>query len=114
MASHWTAYLCLFAAALVTTLATTPLARRIAVAVDAVDYPNKRRINRKPIPRRGGIAIFCGIVAAFVVQYLGTTYLRWPAVLVPSPKLQVDYWLLVLAFLVIFSCLLYTSDAADE
>lgn len=102
MASHWTAYLCLFAAALVTTLATTPLARRIAVAVDAVDYPNKRRINRKPIPRMGGIAIFCGIVAAFVVQYLGTTYLRWPAVLVPSPKLQVDYWLLVLAFLVIF------------
>ena len=102
MASHWTAYLCLFAAALVTTLATTPLARRIAVAVDAVDYPNKRRINRKPIPRMGGIAIFCGIVAAFVVQYLGTTYLCWPAVLVPSPKLQVDYWLLVLAFLVIF------------
>ena len=99
---HWISYLCLFAAALVATLATTPLARRIAITVDAVDYPNARRINKEPIPRMGGIAIFLGIVAAFVVQYLGTTYLGWPAVLVPSPKLQVDYWLLVLAFLVIF------------
>ena len=99
---HWISYLCLFVAALVTTLASTPLARRIAIAVDAVDYPSARRINKEPIPRMGGIAIFLGIVAAFVVQYLGTTYLGWPAVLVPSPKLQVDYWLLVLAFLVIF------------
>ena len=99
---HWISYLCLFVAALVTTLACTPLARRIAIAVDAVDYPSARRINKEPIPRMGGIAIFLGIVAAFVVQYLGTTYFGWPAVLVPSPKLQVDYWLLVLAFLVIF------------
>lgn len=99
---HWMPYLCLFATALLTTVAATPLARRIAVAVDAVDYPSARRINRTPIPRMGGIALFCGIVAAFVVQYLGTKFLDWPVVLVPSPKLQIDYWLLVIAFLVIF------------
>ena len=95
-------YLCLFAAALLATVVTTPLARRFAMWCGAVDYPNARRINRMPIPRMGGIAIFLGIVAAFVVQYLGTTYLGWPVVLVPSPKLEVNYWMLVAAFLVIF------------
>ena len=95
-------YLCLFGAALAVTLLTTPLARRIAVLLGAVDYPNARRINKRPIPRMGGIAIFLGIVAAFVTQYVGTTYFGWPVVLVPSPKLEVNYWMLVVAFLVIF------------
>lgn len=99
---NWIPYLCLFAASLAVALAATPLARRIAVALDAVDYPSARRINTRPVPRMGGIAIFGGIVAAFVVQYLGTTYLGWPAVLVPSPKMQINYWLLVLAFLTVF------------
>ncbi|HBG3383079.1 TPA: undecaprenyl/decaprenyl-phosphate alpha-N-acetylglucosaminyl 1-phosphate transferase, partial [Clostridioides difficile] len=67
-------YLCLLAASFLVSLASTPLARRIAVWCGAVDYPNARRINKKPIPRMGGVAIFLGIVAAFVVQYLGTTF----------------------------------------
>ena len=95
-------YLCLLAASFLVSLASTPLARRIAVWCGAVDYPNARRINKKPIPRMGGVAIFLGIIAAFVVQYLGTTFWGWPVVLVPSPRLEVNYWLLVLAFLVIF------------
>ena len=99
----WMPYLCLFCASLLVSLGVTPLARRFAIRVGAVDYPGSRRINRTPIPRMGGIAIFAGIVAAFVVQYIGTTYLGWPVVLVPSPKLEVDYWTLVLAFLVIFA-----------
>ena len=102
MVPIWIPYLCLFVAALVVTLATTPLARRVALAVGAVDKPSPRRINKVPVPRMGGIAIFCGIVAAFVTQYVGTTFFGWPMVLVPSPKLEVDYWLLVIAFLVIF------------
>lgn len=102
MVPSWVPYLCLFCAALATSIAVTPLARRIAVRLGAVDYPSARRINKRPIPRMGGIAIFCGIVAAFVVQYLGTTYLRWPVVLVPSSLLAVNYWMLVLSFVVIF------------
>ena len=102
MVPSWIPYLSLFLAALLVTLATTPIARRIAIALDAVDYPSARRINRKPIPRMGGIAVFLGIVAAFVTQYVGTTHFGWPVVLVPSPKLQVNYWLLVLGFLAIF------------
>lgn len=96
-------YLCLFSAALAVSLLVTPLARKIAVWCGAVDYPNSRRINKKPIPRMGGIAIFLGIVAAFVVQYVGTMNFGWPVVLVPSPKLDVNYAMLVLAFLVIFA-----------
>lgn len=95
-------YLCLFGAALLVTLLTTPLARRIALWCGAVDYPGARRINKSPIPRMGGIAIFLGIVAAFVTQYVGTTFWGWPVVLVPSPKLEVNYWMLVIAFLVVF------------
>ena len=102
MVPSWIPYLCLFCAALLASLAATPLARRIAVRVGAVDYPSSRRINKKPIPRMGGIAIFCGIVAAFVVQYVGTTFFHWPVVLVPSPLLEVNYWMLVVSFLVIF------------
>lgn len=102
MVPDWIPYLCLFLAALIVTLIATPLARRIAVAVGAVDKPNPRRINKVPVPRMGGIAIFCGIVAAFATQYVGTTHFGWPMVLVPSPKLEIDYWLLVIAFLVVF------------
>ena len=102
VAPNWIPYLCLFLSALAVTLLTTPLARRIAVTLGAVDMPNPRRINKVPVPRMGGIAIFLGIVAAFVAQYVGTLCFGWPAVLVPSPKLQVNYWMLVAAFLVIF------------
>ena len=109
MVPKWIPYLCLFCAALLVVLVTTPLARRLAVCLGAVDQPSARRINREPVPRMGGVAIFAGIVAAFVVQYVGTTWFGWPVVLVPSPKLSIDYWLLVLAFLVIF----FTGVADD-
>ena len=99
---YWLSFLCLFAASLACALDVTPLARKIAIRVGAVDYPNKRRVNKTPTPRMGGVAIFAGIVAAFVVQYIGTTHFGWPVVLVPSPRLSVNYWMLVLAFVVIF------------
>ena len=99
----WVPFTCLFVAALVTSLVATPLARRLAIRLGAVDRPNPRRINKTPVPRMGGIAIFAGIAAAFAIQYLGTMYLGWPVVLVPSPRMQVNYWMLVAAFVVIFA-----------
>ena len=102
MVPDWIPYLCLFGASLLVSLAATPLARRLAFRVGAVDYPNARRINKKPMPRMGGVAIFAGIVAAFLVQYVGTTHFGWPVVLVPSPNLDVNYWFLVGAFVTIF------------
>ena len=36
----------------------TPLIRLLAFRIGAVDYPNARRINKKPMPSAGGLAIF--------------------------------------------------------
>jgi UDP-GlcNAc:undecaprenyl-phosphate GlcNAc-1-phosphate transferase len=58
-------------AALVTSV-LTPLARRLAVAADAMDRPNHRRVNVKPIARGGGLAIAAGYLAvAGVVAFAG-------------------------------------------
>ena len=35
----------------------TPLVRILAFKIDAVDYPNARRINKKPMPSAGGLAV---------------------------------------------------------
>ena len=95
-------YICTAAAALITTLVCTPLARRLAIRLDAVDYPSKRRINTKPIPRMGGLAVFAGIAVGMLVRILGSWYLGWPAVLVPHPRNEsLDYRVLALSFVII-------------
>ena len=98
----WLPYLGLFAISLVTALVTTPFARVIALRLDAVDYPSKRRINKTPIPRMGGIAIMLALVASVALQYAGTKLLGWPVVLIPSPLMRVNYYALAAAFLIIF------------
>ncbi len=40
----------------------TPPVKRFAELIGAVDQPNERRINKVPIPRMGGLAIFLGFV----------------------------------------------------
>ena len=96
-------YLCVAAAAFITTFLTVPLVKRLAIKLDAVDYPSKRRINTKPIPRLGGTAVFLGLVVACIVQILGTLHLGWPPVLVPHPRLHISYPMLALSFTVIFA-----------
>ena len=95
--ASWIPPLCFFVAAFATTLAVTPLARIIAWKLGAVDYPGNRRINRSPVPRMGGIAVFCGILAAVGVQAFGSAHLGWPIVTRPG-VLSVNYPLLALAF----------------
>lgn len=103
MYQPWLPYVCLFAAALVATLLFTPLARRIAWRLGAVDYPERRRMNKVPIPRMGGLAILVGICAALLTLHLGSTHLGWPTLLTPAPHLQnVNYGVLGLGFLAIF------------
>ncbi len=102
MLRWWLPFLAVFAASFLVTLATTPLARRIAWRLRAVDYPAARRVNKRPVPRMGGIAIVCGLVAGELVQALGVAFLGWPRVFVPSARQTVNYWLLFLSFLVIF------------
>ncbi len=47
------------------TLATTPVVRRFAYKIGAVDVPrDKRRVHKKPTPRIGGLAIIFGFMVA--------------------------------------------------
>ena len=45
--------------------------------MDAVDYPSKRRVNKKPMPRMGGIAMAMGIAVALLVEVLGEYFFSW-------------------------------------
>lgn len=98
----WFPLLMVFLVGLVVTLLTVPLAKRIAVRLNAIDYPSARRINTKPTPRMGGAAIFCGLAAALVTQYVGTVYFGWPVVLIPHHSLSINYWLLAVSVLAVF------------
>lgn len=94
-------YFCVALAAFLATYICVPLAKKLALRVDAVDYPSKRRINTVPTPRLGGLAVFVGLVVACIVQVLGTWYLGWPPALVSHPLLKLDYPTLALSFTII-------------
>jgi UDP-GlcNAc:undecaprenyl-phosphate GlcNAc-1-phosphate transferase len=51
-----------FVLALVLVLVLTPAAGGMARLIGAVDSPERRRLNRLPIPRLGGLALFLGIL----------------------------------------------------
>ncbi|MDA8072730.1 MAG: MraY family glycosyltransferase [Actinomycetota bacterium] len=53
-------------AAIVTYLATMPV-RRVALRVGFVAAPDERRVHRRPTPYGGGIAMFVGMLCAFMV-----------------------------------------------
>ena len=69
----------------------TPLVRLLAFKIGAVDYPNARRINKKPMPSSGGLAIVIAFTVSTLVfmpqivqvQLLAQSYLEyvWPVVL---------------------------------
>lgn len=59
---EWFWFPAIFLIAFTGTVVATPLARRLAWRVNAIDYPDGRRVNTKPIPRLGGAAVFFGLV----------------------------------------------------
>lgn len=61
-----------FLVAALIAFALTPLVRRIALRIDAVDKPDQRRVNVVPIPRGGGVAV----AASFVAVVLAFTWLN--------------------------------------
>lgn len=54
-----------------------PVSHKIAVLIGAIDYPSNRRINTKPIPRCGGIAMFTGFMVGAIVIYVGVRHFNW-------------------------------------
>lgn len=98
----WLEYGVLFAVAAVVTIALTPLARKLAIKLDAIDYPSARRVNMLPIPRMGGVAIFGGILAALAVAGFGVYAFRWVDPFIDYNGIEVNYWGVLLGTVLIF------------
>lgn len=50
-------------------LALTPLVRHLALKIGATDIPNKRRMNRVPMPTMGGLAIFLAFTFSALILF---------------------------------------------
>lgn len=98
----WLEYGVLFAVAAVATIALTPLARKLAIKLDAIDYPSARRVNMLPIPRMGGVAIFGGILAALAVAGFGVYAFGWVDPFIDYNGIEVNYWGVLLGTVLIF------------
>jgi UDP-GlcNAc:undecaprenyl-phosphate GlcNAc-1-phosphate transferase len=60
-------YAVVFAVALVTTLALTPLVRKAAIRIGAIVPPSQRGVHRRAMPTLGGAAMFGGFLLALAV-----------------------------------------------
>lgn len=98
----WLEYGVLFAVAAVVTIALTPLARKLAIKLDAIDYPSARRVNMLPIPRMGGVAIFGGILAVLAVAGFGVYAFGWVDPFIDYNGIEVNYWGVLLGTVLIF------------
>lgn len=96
-------WLVLFAVAAVVTILLVPAAKALATKCDAIDYPDARRVNKKPIPRMGGLAILGGLAAAFAVLLLGMAFFGWDDPFVPHASLDVNYIGVGVSVLVMFA-----------
>lgn len=65
------------AAALLLAVMLTPLVKRFAFAVGAVDKPNQRKVHTRIMPRLGGLAVFLAFTGAFFVVAPFIVDLNW-------------------------------------
>ena len=88
----------LFTVALIATIALTPLAKRLAVRLDAIDYPSSRRVNNRPIPRLGGAAILGGLFVCLLVLFVGMRWAGWRTPFVSYPGMPINYLVMLVGF----------------
>ena len=62
-----------FLLAFITTFVVTPHTMRLAKKVGAIDIPNDRRVNKKPMPRLGGVAVIAGFVVSIIYLFITTS-----------------------------------------
>jgi UDP-GlcNAc:undecaprenyl-phosphate/decaprenyl-phosphate GlcNAc-1-phosphate transferase len=67
------AYVYTFLAAIIVTFAVTPLVKKLAIKIGAVDRPNARKVHHGVIPRLGGLAIYAGFVVSILLT-VGLSY----------------------------------------
>lgn len=74
---EWYQLAVVFAAAFIATYCLVPVAKHIAWVIGAIDMPTSRRVNKKPVPRCGGIAMYLGTCAAFLVYAICCNVFGW-------------------------------------
>ena len=62
-------FLIVFAIALVVSFCLTPLVKKLAFLVNAIDEPDYRKVHKKIMPRMGGLAIYIGFVVAVMYWF---------------------------------------------
>jgi UDP-GlcNAc:undecaprenyl-phosphate GlcNAc-1-phosphate transferase len=72
--------LVLFAAAAAVSFLLTPPIRRVAIRFKAVDRPGLRRVNTRPVPRGGGVAVAAAFVIVTLVALTLNALFRFVAV----------------------------------
>ena len=73
----WQQFAIVFCVAFIVTFLMVPVSKKIAYLIGAIDYPSNRRVNTKPVPRCGGIAIFAGLVAGVFAAFIGAKFYGW-------------------------------------
>lgn len=63
-----------FLLAFITAFVTTPHTMRFAKKVGAIDIPNDRRVNKKPMPRLGGLAVIAGFFVSVIYLFIIMNY----------------------------------------
>ena len=61
-----------FLLAFLTAFVITPHTMRWAKKVGAIDIPNDRRVNKKPMPRLGGLAVIAGFFVSTIYLLITT------------------------------------------
>ena len=44
-----------------------PIIKKVAIHINAMDIPNKRKVHKKPIPRLGGLGIFLAFLLGYIL-----------------------------------------------
>lgn len=67
-------YMMLFLGAFLLGHILTPAMRKVSIALGMVDKPSPRRINKTPIPRAGGVAIFLAVAISTSIYTIATDH----------------------------------------
>jgi UDP-GlcNAc:undecaprenyl-phosphate GlcNAc-1-phosphate transferase len=90
------AYGPVFLVAFLVTLLSTPVIRRVAVALEIIDKPDQtRKLHRFPIAYLGGFAVFLGVTTAIITSHLID---KPPADIFPQVPIAVVIGILAITF----------------
>jgi UDP-GlcNAc:undecaprenyl-phosphate/decaprenyl-phosphate GlcNAc-1-phosphate transferase len=89
-----------FAVAALAALVLTPAVRRFSRAFGLVDRPDERRVNLRPIPRGGGLAVLAAFVGVAVVVVVMADRRVIDSVVIPPTVLPTELGALLLGGLV--------------